>query len=94
MTDRIKALINAYGAACARAARAPRLSPAQDEALRLERVAHDALLSELEGTNMARLTTVEQIADIAHAGGSQGLTESGALTSIRKLTLPYWKQKS
>ena len=45
MTDHIKALITTYGAACARVARAPRLSPAQDEALRLERVAHDALVA-------------------------------------------------
>lgn len=43
--DHIKTRITAYGIACARTARAPRLSPSQDEALRLERVAHDALVA-------------------------------------------------
>lgn len=60
MTDHIKALITAYGAACARVARAPRLSPAQDEALRLERVAHDALVAEIDALTRVATDALRQ----------------------------------
>lgn len=60
MTDHIKALITTYGAACARVARAPRLSPAQDEALRLERVAHDALVAEIDALTRVATDALRQ----------------------------------
>lgn len=34
---------------------------------------------------------LREIADIAHAGGSRGMSEADALVAVRKMTLPYWR---
>jgi hypothetical protein len=36
---------------------------------------------------------LKEIAEIAHNGGLCGLNEADALTSIRRLTLPYWDKR-
>jgi hypothetical protein len=35
---------------------------------------------------------LEDIADVAHAGGIAGLTEHEALCAVRKLTLSHWNK--
>jgi hypothetical protein len=41
----------------------------------------------------AEKNTLKQIADIAHCGGLAGLTETEALTAIRRLTLTHWDKR-
>jgi hypothetical protein len=36
------------------------------------------------------LSTLKQIADLAHSGGLAGLSQAEALVAICRLTLPYW----
>jgi len=35
---------------------------------------------------------LERVAEIAHAGGLEGLTEGEALCRIRRLSLPWWRK--
>lgn len=51
--------------------------------------AHD-IMAACYGTLGRLMLDLEQVATIAHDGGLAGLSESQAMSHIRRLTLPHW----
>ena len=54
---------------------------------------HDSWYSQQQDKEIERLEKLlEQIASLSHCGGLLGLSETGALIEIRKLSLEFWKE--
>ena len=54
---------------------------------------HDSWYAQQQDDEIERLEKLlEQIASLSHSGGSLGLSETGTLTKIRKLSIEFWNK--